>query len=163
MRMVGSLVTDDPHVRITEEPADYAASDRDIHGILGGDDATTLAVRLFWDRNAPTTIPPTGHAGANSIPRTSSRSCRRALAPRSSGLCLSPHHRTSRRGRCSPSTSTFRSLNPRSARLPESLRPSAPIHGPGRSAADPGHRPRIGSLSHGRVFNSTSLSLGTER
>jgi hypothetical protein len=50
VRMVGSLVTDDPHVRITEEPADYAASDRDVHGILGGDDATTLSVRLFWEQ-----------------------------------------------------------------------------------------------------------------
>jgi len=47
--MVGSLVTDDPHVRITEEAADYAATDRDVHGILGGDDATTLSVRLFWE------------------------------------------------------------------------------------------------------------------
>ena len=60
VRMVGSLVTDDPHVRITEEPADYAASDRDIHGILGGDDATTLAVRLFWEQERSNNDPANG-------------------------------------------------------------------------------------------------------
>jgi hypothetical protein len=53
VRMVGSLVTDDPHVRITAEEPDYAQANRDIHGILGGDDATTLAVRLFWERGRP--------------------------------------------------------------------------------------------------------------
>ena len=50
VRMVGSLVTDDPHVRINEEDADYASENRAIHGILGGDDPTTLAVRLFWEQ-----------------------------------------------------------------------------------------------------------------
>ncbi len=50
VRIVGSLVTDDPHVRITEEEADYAYSKRAIHGILGGDDPTTLAARLFWEQ-----------------------------------------------------------------------------------------------------------------
>jgi hypothetical protein len=54
------LVMDDPHVRITEEPADYAASDRDIHGILGGDDATTLAVRLFWEQERSNNDPANG-------------------------------------------------------------------------------------------------------
>jgi hypothetical protein len=51
--MVGSLVTDDPHVRITEEAADYASENRAVHGILGGDDPTTLAVRLFWEQGRP--------------------------------------------------------------------------------------------------------------
>jgi hypothetical protein len=53
VKIVGSLVTDDPHVRITEEEADYASANRSIHGILGGDDPTTLAVRLFWERGRP--------------------------------------------------------------------------------------------------------------
>jgi hypothetical protein len=60
--MVGSLVTDDPHVRINEEEADYASENRAIHGILGGDDPTTLAVRLFWE-----------HERAESNPRNGSR------------------------------------------------------------------------------------------
>jgi hypothetical protein len=50
VRIVGSLVTDDPHVRINEEEADYASENRAIHGIVGGDDPTTLAVRLFWEQ-----------------------------------------------------------------------------------------------------------------
>ncbi len=50
VRIVRSLVSDDPHVRIHEEEADYTSENRAIHGILGGDDPTTLAVRLFWEQ-----------------------------------------------------------------------------------------------------------------
>jgi hypothetical protein len=60
VRMVGSLVTDDPHVRITEEEADYASSNRAVHGILGGDDPTTLAVRLFWEQERSENSPRNG-------------------------------------------------------------------------------------------------------
>ena len=60
VRIVGSLVTDDPHVRINEEEADYASENRAVHGILGGDDPTTLAVRLFWEQERPANSPLNG-------------------------------------------------------------------------------------------------------
>jgi hypothetical protein len=58
--MVGSLVTDDPHVRNTEQTADYASANREIHGILGGDDPVTLAVRLSWEQGRAETNPNNG-------------------------------------------------------------------------------------------------------
>jgi hypothetical protein len=60
VRMVGSLVTDDPHVRNSEQTPDYASANREIHGILGGDDPVTLAVRLSWEQGRAETNPNNG-------------------------------------------------------------------------------------------------------